>query len=75
MNCEGDGDINCNRYTWNSPERFGKGIRATGDQKKNRDNPDCGIVENDPNTEKSAGDLKSLAVPRTFVKVDRLTLV
>ena len=42
---ESDGYINCSWYTWNSPKRLEKMTWGIGNQRKNQNHPDHGIVK------------------------------
>ena len=57
---EGDGDINCNCYARNNPQRFHKETRIFRNQRTSRDHPDYSIIKISQNTENSPGDLLSL---------------
>ena len=72
MEHKDDGHTNCNWHTWNSSQRPGKGNGRVGNQRMNQDNPNYSIVEISQNTEKSSGDLGTLAVTQTPVKDHQL---
>ena len=42
---EGDNNTNCSRCPWNVPQRPGKEISETGDQRKIQDHPDHNTVK------------------------------
>ena len=50
------------------PLRLGKGIVSVGSWRKKQDHSDYSIAEIDLNTQKSPGDLKTLAVTHSPVK-------
>ena len=52
-----------------------KGLEDSGSWRPSGDHPNNSIVENGQNTEKSAGDLKRLAVTQSLVKDHQLTLM
>ena len=64
-NC--DGDTNCGWCTWNNPQRIGKGTGRLGNKRTSGDHPNYIIHKIGQNTEKSAGDLRRLAVTQTPV--------
>ena len=39
MEHAGDGDTNCNRYTWNGPQRLGKGAGRAENRRTCRNHP------------------------------------
>ena len=71
----GNGDINCNWYSWNSSQRFGKGTGRIENWRMTWDHPNYSIIEIDQNTEKSPGDLRRLDVTQTPVKDHQLMIV
>ena len=75
MELKGDGDTNCNCYTWNNPQRIGKGTERLENKRTSGDHADYSIIKIDQNTEKCPGDLKRLAVTQTPVRNHQLTLV
>ena len=54
---------------------FGKGTRGLKIQRTSRDYPDYSLYKIGQNTEKSPGNLMTLAVTHTLVKDNQLTLV
>ena len=42
---QSDSDTNCNWSSWNGPQRFGKRIERTENQRTNQDYPDYNIVK------------------------------
>ena len=62
MEHESDGDTNCNKCTWNNPQKIGKGTGRLRNQKASRDPPDNSITKIGQNTEKNPGDLRRFAV-------------
>ena len=58
MEHEGDGGTNCNWCAWSDPQRLGR----DGNRRMNKDHPNYWINKIGQNTEKSPGDLRSLAV-------------
>ena len=72
---EGDDYISCNWCVWNNNERLTKGIGGLGGWWTSGDHPHYYIIENGQNTEKSPGDLRSLAVTQSPVKNHQLTLM
>ena len=75
MEHESDRETGCNWYTWNDPKKFGERVGGVGNRRKSRVHPNYNIVELTQNTEKSPGDLRSLAVIQTPVKDYQPTLV
>ena len=74
MEHESNGDTICNWCTRNGPQRLGKGTGCLGNQSRNRDLSNYGIIEIGQNTEKSPGNLKRLAVTQTPVTDHQLVL-
>ena len=72
---EGDGDTNCDKCTWNGPQRLRKRNGGDGNWRTNPDYPGYNIVKNGKNTEKSPGDLKRLAITQIPVKYHQRQLV
>ena len=70
MEHESDGNINCNRWVRYSRQGIGKGTERIRNKSTSRDHPNDNIIEIIQNTEKSARDLRKLAVTQT-----KLTLV
>ena len=68
MEYESDSDTNRYWYTRNNSQRLGKGIGRVSNQKTIGDHRDYGIVKTSPNTVKSPGDLRRLAVTQTPMK-------
>ena len=69
MEHEGDGDTNCNWFTWNDPQRLGKGAGKLRNQKASGEtNLDYSIIKMGQNTEKSPGNLRRFVVTQTPVK-------
>ena len=62
-------------YFGYSHQRIIKGTGGIGLRRTSGDHPNCSIVENSQNTEKSSGDLKRLAETQTPVKGHQLTLI
>ena len=75
MEHESDGDTSCNWYARYSHQRTDKGTGGFGNKRTCGDHPNDIIVKNDQNTEKSPGDLRSLAVTQTPVWNHHLALV
>ena len=50
-------------------------LKGLGNKRTSGDHPDYYIIENDQNTEKSSGNLRTFAVIQTSVKDYHLTLV
>ena len=75
MEHEGDGDNNCNWYTWYSRQRIGTGTRGLGNKRASGDHPIYSIIKIGQNTEKSPGDLRRLVVTQTPVRNHQLMLV
>ena len=75
MEYEGDGDTSYSWYTWNNSKKIGKDTGRLGNKRTIGDRPDYCINKIDQNTEKSAGDLKRLAIIQISVKDHQLTLV
>ena len=65
MKHERDGDTNCNRCTRYSHQRFGKGTGGLGNKRTNGDHPNYNFIKIGQNTEKSALDVRRLAVTQT----------
>ena len=68
-------DTNCNWYTWNDPQRLGKGAGEVRNRRMSRDHLNYGIVEGNQNTEKSPGDSRRLAVTQIPVTDHQLKVV
>ena len=75
MEHESDGNANYNWCARNGPQRFGKGTGRVENLRTSRDHPNYSIIKIGQNTEKSPGDLSSLAVTCTLVKDHQLILV
>ena len=67
-----DGDANWKWCAWNDLQMIRKGIRRTGNQKKNQDHQDNNIVKKGQNTEESPWDLRRLAVTLTKDRVKKI---
>ena len=63
MEHEGDGDTNCNWYTWNNPQMIGKETGRLGTKRTSRDYRGYCIIKIDQNTEKDLGDFEDLKKP------------
>ena len=63
------------RHKDQSHKRIGKGTERIGNKSTSGDHPNYSTVKIDQNTEKSAGDLRRLAVTQTPVGDHQLTLV
>ena len=74
MEHESDSDTICNSCTRNDHQRPSKGAGRVKNRRSNRDRLNY-IFQTDQNTEKSAGDLRRLAVTQTPVKGHQLTLM
>ena len=68
MEHEGDGDTNCNWYTWNNPQMIGKGAGRVGNQRMSQDYLNYGIIKIGKNTEENPVVLRRLAVIQTSEK-------
>ena len=66
---------NCNWCSWNSHRRINKGPGRLGNLRTRGHHQNKYIIENDPNTEKSSGDLKEPTVTQTSEKDHQLTLI
>ena len=62
MEHESDSDTNCNRCTWYSHQRIGKGTGGFRNKSTSEDHLNFSIINIAPNPEKSPGDLRRLAV-------------
>ena len=69
---EGDGDTNCNWFTWNNSKRIAKGTGRLGNKRRNGDYPD--INKFGQNTAERPRDLRWLTVTQTPVRTQQLTL-
>ena len=58
----GDNYTNCNWCVWNGHKRITQGSGGLGSWWMSGNHPNYYIIENGQNTEKSPGDLRSLAV-------------
>ena len=70
-----DGNTNCNWCYWYNHQRTGIPAGGLENNRTSRDYPNYCIFETVQNTEKSPGDLRSLAVSQTLARNHRLTLV
>ena len=70
MKNAGDSNTCSSWYTWNGPQRIGKGIGTVANLGKNQDHPNNSIVEISQNTEKSPGDLFIKILFRTLLAGD-----
>ena len=70
-----DGDTNYYWCTWNDPQRLGKGAWRVGNRRTSRDHLSNSFVKIGQNTEKSLGDLKTLAFTQNPVKDQKVTPV
>ena len=68
MKHAGDNYTNCNWCVWNTNKRITKGTGGLRSWQTSGDHPNCSIIENGQNTEKSPGDLRRLAVTQTPVE-------
>ena len=59
---------NCNFYTWNNPQRLGKGTGRLRSHRTRENHSDYSIIKISLDTEKSPGDLSRLAIIQTPVK-------
>ena len=75
MEHEGNGDTNSNLCTQKTHKCLVKGTGRFKDQRTSEDHPVYSIIKIRKNTEKSPWDLRWLAVTRTPVKNNSLTLV
>ena len=73
MEHEGDNYTSRDWCSWFSHQRINKGTGGHGNTRTSGDYPN--VIENGQNTEKSSGDLKTLAVPQTPVKDHQLKLM
>ena len=64
MRHEDDGDTSCNWCAWNNQQGLGKGTARLGNKKTCGNHPNNSITKVSLNTEKSPGDLTSLAVSK-----------
>ena len=75
MDHDSNGNINCNWYARNNPQRLDKKTKKFRNQRTSEDPPDYSIFKIAQNTEKSPGDLRRLTVIQTSVKDYLLMLV
>ena len=75
MECEGDGDTNCNWCTRYSHQRIDTETGGFRNKRTSGDHPNYGFDEIGQNTKKSPGDLRILAVTQTPVENHQLMLV
>ena len=75
MEHEGNNYTNCNWYIWYSNKRIIKETGGLGSWRPSGDHPNNNIIEDGQNTEKSPGDLRTLAVTRAPVKDHQLKLM
>ena len=75
MEHAGDGDSNCDWYTWYNPQKIGKETGRLGNKRMNIDHQDNRIIKIGQNTEKSPGDLRRFALTQTQVRNYQLTLI
>ena len=74
MEHEGEGDTICGWYTWDNPQRIGKGTRRLRNKRTIRDHSDYSIKIGQ-NSEKSPGDLRRFTVTQTPERNHQLTLM
>ena len=72
---ESDGDTTCDWCSWYSHQRIGTRTGGLGNKRTSRDHPYYCVIEIDQNTEKTLGDLRTVAVTQTLVVNYRLTLL
>ena len=72
---ESDGVTKCNWYAWYSRQRIDNGTGRLENKRTWGDHPNDIIIKISPNTEKSSGNLRRLAVTQTPVEDHQLTLV
>ena len=75
MEHEGDNYTNGDWCFWYCHQRIIKGTGGLGSWQTTGDHPNCSIIENEQNTEKSPGDLRRLAATQTPVKDHQLMLM
>ena len=75
MERESDSDINSNWCVRYSHQKIGKGTGKLGNKKMSRGHPNYIFIKIGQNTEKSAEDLKWLAVTRNPVQNYQVTLM
>ena len=68
MEQESDRDTNCNWCSWYSHQRIVTRTGRFGNKRTSGNYPNYSIVEIGPNTEKSPGDMRRLAVTQTSVR-------
>ena len=68
---KGDSDTNCNWCAWNNTKNTSKG---TVRPRNKRTSGDCSIIKISPNTGKSSGDFRQLALTQTQEESHQLTL-
>ena len=68
-------DTSCNWHAWYCHQRIGTGTGGFGNKKTSGDHPNNSIVEIGQNTNKSPGDLRTLAVSTTPVENHQLMLM
>ena len=71
----GGNRTNCDWCSWYSHRRIMKGTGGFGNKRMSGNHPNYYIIENGQNTEKSPGELRRLAFPKTQVKDHQLTLM
>ena len=62
---------NCKLCSWYSHQMIGTGTGGLGNQRRNEDHLDYGIVKIGPNTKKSPGNLRRLAVTQPHVRTTK----
>ena len=68
MEHEGESDTNCNWSALSNPQIICKGSEKFGNKRTSKYHKDYSIIKINQNTERSPGDLKSLALTQTFLK-------
>ena len=74
MEHESGTDTNCNWCTRYSHQKIGTGTGGLGNRGTSGDHPNYSIIKIGQNTEKSAGDLKRLAVTNSPVETMSIIL-
>ena len=75
MEHEGDNYTNRDWCCWYSHQSISKGTGKLGGRRTSGNHPNYNIIENDQNTEKSPGDLRTLVVTQTPVRDHQLKLM
>ena len=73
MEHESDADTNYDWWGWNDPQIFCKEAGRVGDRRTSSDIPNYSIVKVGTNSEKSPGDMRKVAVSRTWRWCDKHT--